>query len=173
MSDLKNLKETHEVMACQRFLSIYNETENSYIEIVRVGEPNKKEPDCICSDDLAIELVGIYYNKYQAEKIWSTARNKTVSRQPNLQLLTLENLGNDIGKKLQKLNLGNYNGFSGKIILLFICYVRLLIAEKWSNILTIMFLFVTMDTLIDILMRLGFLGNLTVIQIRNLKSWSK
>lgn len=118
MSDLKNLKETHEVMACQRFLSIYNDTENSYIEIVRVGEPNKKEPDCICSDDLAIELVGIYDNKYQAEKIWSTARNKTVSRQPNLQLLTLENLGNDIGKKLQKLNLGNYNGFSGKIILL-------------------------------------------------------
>ncbi len=117
IGNLKNLKQTHEFVACQRFLSIYNETENSYIEIIRLGDPNKKEPDCICSNDFAIELVGVYDNSYQAEKVWSVPRNKDVSKQPNYKLFSLDNLQNEIGIKLSKLNRGNYGGFSGKILL--------------------------------------------------------
>jgi hypothetical protein len=117
MNDLKNLKETHEVAACQRFLSIYNETQNSDIKIIRLGDPNKKEPDCICSNNFAIELAGVYDNSYQAEKVWSVARKKNVSKQPDYRLFSLDNLQNEIGTKLSKLNGDNYSGFSGEIIL--------------------------------------------------------
>jgi len=113
----KNIKDGHEIAACEQFLSLYNAEYKKSLNFIRQGNPQNNEPDCICSDDLAIELVGVYDNKYQAEKIWSTARNKTFSRQPNLHILTLENLGNEIGKKLQKLSLGNYSGFHGKLIL--------------------------------------------------------
>jgi len=117
MNDSKNLKETHEVAACQRFLSMYNEAQNSDVKIVRPGDPNKKEPDCLCNNDFAIELVGTYDNQYQAEKIWNGARDKNTTKQPDYLLLTFDNLQNEIGKKLQKLEAGNYGGFSGKIIL--------------------------------------------------------
>ena len=117
MNDLKNLKETHEVAACQRFLSISNEVHNNDIKIVRAGDPNQKEPDCICNDNVAIELVGTYDNQYQAEKIWNEARGKNTAKHPDYLLLTFDNLENEIGKKLQKLETGNYSNFSGKIIL--------------------------------------------------------
>lgn len=115
MNDSKNLKEAHEVAACQRFLSKYNETENSHIEIVRLGDPNKKEPDCICGDNFAIELAGVYDNSYQAEKVWSVPHDKDVVQQPDDKLLSLQNLQNEIGIKLSKLNEDNYAGFPEKI----------------------------------------------------------
>lgn len=45
------------------------------------------------------------------------ARNKDISKQPDYKLFSLDNLQNEIGIKLSKLNGGNYNGFSGRIIL--------------------------------------------------------
>ena len=117
MNNLKNLKGTHEVVACQRFLSIYNETQNSDIKIIRLGNPNEREPDCICSNDFAIELAGVYDNSYQAEKVWSVPRGRDVGQQPNQNLFSLDNLPNEIGIKLSKLNAGNYSGFTGRIIL--------------------------------------------------------
>ena len=68
MNDSKNLKKRHELAVCQRFLSIYNEANNNDIKIVRTGDPNKQEPDCICNNNIAIELVGTYDNQYQAKK---------------------------------------------------------------------------------------------------------
>lgn len=113
-----NLKTEHEEAICKIFLDLYNQSLNKEIKFLRMGNPSKKEPDCICSENIKIELVGVYDNNYQAEKIWAVARDKTVVRQPNLRLLTFENLEDEIGNKLQKLNLGNYDCFSGKIILL-------------------------------------------------------
>jgi len=112
-----DIKETHEEAACRRFLSIYNLEKRSGFNFLRQGNPNNNEPDCICSDDTAIELVGAYDNQYQAEKIWNEARGKDTAKRPDYVLLTFDNLQNEIGKKLQKLGAGNYNGFSGKIIL--------------------------------------------------------
>jgi hypothetical protein len=112
-----NLKQTHESVACQRFLSIYNKEQNTCIELARLGKPNKEEPDCICSGNLAIELAGVYDNSYQAEKVWSVPRDKDVYQQPNYKLLSFGNLQNEIGIKLSKLNEGNYAGFPEKIIL--------------------------------------------------------
>ncbi len=114
---MKNLKQTHELAACQRFLLIYNKEQSTRVELVRLGEPNIKEPDCICSNNFAIELAGVYDNSYQAEKVWSVTCNKDVSKQPDYKLLSLDNLRNEIEIKLSKLNEGHYDGFSGKIML--------------------------------------------------------
>ena len=117
MSDVNNIKQVHEVVACRRFLSIYNLEQGSNFNFLRQGNPNNSEPDYICSDDTAIELVGTYDNQYQAEKIWNEARGKDIIRRPDYVLLTFDNLQNEIRKKLQKLNADNYSGFSGKTIL--------------------------------------------------------
>lgn len=113
-----DMKQIHETAACQRFLSIYNLKKGEGVNFLRPGNPADNEPDCICSDNTAIELVGIYDNDYQAEKIWASARGKDTLKQQNICLLTLDNLQNEIGKKLWKLAKGNYNGFSGRIFLL-------------------------------------------------------
>ena len=113
-----NIKDTHEKNDCCRFLTIYNLEKESDYNFLRQGNSVDSEPGCICSNNLGIELVGIYDNEYQAEKIWSAARGKITYKQPKTLLLTFKNLQNEIGKKLQKLNNENYNKFTGKIILL-------------------------------------------------------
>lgn len=110
-------KNKHEEATCRRFLSIYNKENNSDLNFIKSGSPERKEPDCICSNNIAIELVGTYANEYQAKTIWTSVRGKDFSKQPDFLLLTFDNLQNEVGKKLQKLAAGNYNGFSGKIIL--------------------------------------------------------
>jgi len=117
MSDVNNIKQAHEVAACRRFLSIYNLERGSKLNFLRQGNPDNNEPDCICNDDTAIELVGAYDNQYQAERIWNEARDKNTTKRPDYVLLTFENLQNEIGKKLKKLEADNYSGFSGRIIL--------------------------------------------------------
>src|SRR3989344_5725769 len=111
------IKSVHEKAACCNFLSIYNLKQGSNFNFLRPGNPNDNEPDCICSNNLGIELVGIYSNTYHAVKTWDSVRGNKIKRQPEFILLTLENLQKEVGKKLQKLEIGNYSGFSGKIIL--------------------------------------------------------
>lgn len=111
------IKQTHETESCKRFLTIYNCKKRKNINFLRPGNLINKEPDCICSNNIAIEIVGVYDNQYQAEKMWDSARGKTNNKQPDFLLSTFDNLQNEIGKKLQKLESGNYNGFTGKIIL--------------------------------------------------------
>lgn len=67
---------------------------------------------------MGIELVGIFDNEYQAEKIYSIPGNKTIENIPNKILLTLSGLQIEIVKKLNKLNSGKYDGFFGNTILL-------------------------------------------------------
>ena len=114
---IKNIKQDHEREVGNSFLALYNLLQKNNLHFLKLGDPLQKEPDCIYSDNVAIELVGVYDNNYQAEKMWSTVRGKNVLQKHNLQLLTLENLVSEIGKKLYKLEEGNYDGFSGKIIL--------------------------------------------------------
>lgn len=111
-------KDSHEETSIVRFLTLYNNLNKSELTFLRLGDPNKNEPDGICSNDLAIELVGAYDNSYQARKIWDTARGKDNHGKPEFQLLTFENLTQEVATKLEKLNNGNYDGFTGKIVLL-------------------------------------------------------
>lgn len=112
------IKDSHEEASIIRFLTLYNNLDKNDLSFLKLGDPNKKEPDGICSNDVAVELVGAYDNSYQARKIWGTARGKDNDGKPELQLLTFENLSQEIATKLEKLNNGNYDGFSGKIFLL-------------------------------------------------------
>lgn len=112
------IKDSHEEASIIRFLTLYNNLDKNDLSFLKLGDPNKKEPDGICSNDVAVELVGAYDNSYQARKIWGTAREKDNDGKPELQLLTFENLSQEIATKLEKLNNGNYDGFSGKIFLL-------------------------------------------------------
>lgn len=112
------IKDSHEVASIARFLTLYNNLNKSYLTFLRSGDPNKREPDGICSNDVAIELVGAYDNSYQASKIWGTARGKDGRAKPELRLLTFDNLTREVATKLEKLNNGNYDGFIGKIVLL-------------------------------------------------------
>jgi len=113
------LKTDHERAAVIRFLSLYNDLDgNSSLSFDRLGDPHKNEPDCICSDNTAIELVGAYDNQYQANKMWSVARGKKQNKPAELRLLTFENLETAIANKLEKLNQGNYSGFKGRLLLL-------------------------------------------------------
>ncbi|MFA5197889.1 MAG: hypothetical protein WC437_05730, partial [Patescibacteria group bacterium] len=111
-------KDTHEEASIIRFLTLYNDLDKNDLSFLKLGDPNKKEPDGICSNDVAVELVGAYDNSYQARKIWSAARGKDSRAKPELRLLTFENLTQEIATKLEKLNNGNYDGFTGKIVLL-------------------------------------------------------
>jgi len=112
------MKVKHETASVIRFLSLYNALNGSMISFAKSGNPNMQEPDAICSDSVAIELVGAYDNQYQASKIWSEARGGKQNKPVELRLLTFENLEKTIAGKLEKLNEGKYNGFKGQLLLL-------------------------------------------------------
>jgi len=112
------MKIKHETASVIRFLDIYNELNKTNIGFVRPGDPHKKEPDCICSENVAIELVGAYDNQYQASKLWNEARGKKQNKPLELLLSTFDNLEETIANKLEKLNLNKYSGFEGRLLLL-------------------------------------------------------
>ena len=119
---LNNLKQNHEKSACERFILLYNTATSNQLKFIRLGDPNIKEPDCICNDNVAIELVNDFDNSYQAEKLWSEARGKPNMAQPTFLLKSLSDLQQIITNKLGKLNTGNYDGFSGKLLL--VCHLQ-------------------------------------------------
>lgn len=127
------LKSAHEEAASIRFLALYNDLNNSDLCFARLGDPSKKEPDCICSGDTAIELVGAYDNQYQARKIWNDARGKVNNEKPEFKLVTFENLELEIANKLEKLNKNYYDGFTGKILLLCNLHSPLLTSSDFES----------------------------------------
>ena len=127
---MPSIRTTHEEAVCQSFLFLYNKISNTQLSLLRFGNPQKKEPDFICTENVAVEITGIYDNEYQAEKIWSSPRNKVLRKKRDFLLLTLENLNDGICKKLNKLEKGNYNGFSGHIILVCVLQSPLLRDEE-------------------------------------------
>jgi len=120
------LKEKHQIAICKDFISIYDKK----IHFTKLGNPQKNEPDCLLSNGLAIELIGVYDNNYQAEKIWSYPRDTKTYKIPEHKLCRLDNLSKAIPKKLQKLEEGRYNGFNGKLILLCYFETKLLLDER-------------------------------------------
>lgn len=112
------MKVKHETASVIRFLSLYNALNGSMISFAKPGNPNMQEPDAICSDSVAIELVGAYDNQYQASKIWSEARGRKQNKPVELKLQTFNNLETAIAGKLEKLNEGEYSGFKGRLLLL-------------------------------------------------------
>lgn len=117
LGEIENLKTLHEEAICKSFLSPYNKITDAECTFLRLGNPARNEPDCICTNNLNIELVGVYDNKNQAERMWQDARGNSHNKPHDRALLTLKNLDSAIAQKLQKLNDGYYK-YSGRIILL-------------------------------------------------------
>lgn len=117
-----NLKSQIEKFACESFLQANNKTSDIKSGFVRFGNPTQLEPDCICSNNLAIEVLGAYDNEYQAEKISAEARGKKQRKTYQPKLSSLSNLEQKIFEKQTKLEKGNYSGHSGKIIL--VCHLH-------------------------------------------------
>lgn len=72
-----DIKEPHEIAVCRDFLRFYNAKFNSQYDFVRHGRAEDKEPDCICSDGLNIEIVNIYHGKDHAEFVNQFERGET------------------------------------------------------------------------------------------------
>lgn len=114
------IKQEHEEAVCKRFLSLYNSETQGELKFIRLGDPNRKEPVCICNNNIGLELVNKFDNSYQAEKMWSEARGiKSRFHQTLLLESRQQDFDRVIAQKLEKLNLGNYEGFSGKILLVY------------------------------------------------------
>jgi len=118
----RNLKSQTEKFACESFLQASNKISNIKSDFIRFGNPDLSEPDCICSNNIAIEVLGVYDNEYQAEKIWSDVTGNKPRKKFEPKLTTLRNLGDKIFEKINKLNNGNYSGHIGKIIL--VCHLH-------------------------------------------------
>src|SRR5665648_1191841 len=56
--------------SCKVFLKEYNKKNKVDYRFTSLGDPIKKEPSCICTDDLSIEIAPVYYNKDEAKAAW-------------------------------------------------------------------------------------------------------
>jgi len=72
---------------CKVFLKEYNKKNKKDYHFVRLGDPIKEEPSCICTDNLNIEITPVYYNKDEAKATWGLvqlmkkrAKNKNNNR---------------------------------------------------------------------------------------------
>lgn len=83
-------KEPHEIAVCRDFLRFYNAQFNSHYEFVRHGRAEDKEPDCICSDGLNIEIVNNYYEQNHAKILNQFARGEISGKKYN-KLITINN----------------------------------------------------------------------------------
>lgn len=112
------LKKKVEESLGRTFIKEFNQLRNLNIQFIRLGDANKKEVDCICTNDFNIEVSAAYANQYQAEKVNSYRRGFETKSNPDYLLSTEENLEQIIFDKLDKLNKGNYSGTEGDIYLL-------------------------------------------------------
>ena len=59
---------------CKIFLKEYNKKNKVDYRFTSLGNPIKKEPSCICTDDLSIEIAPVYYNKDEAKAAWGLVK---------------------------------------------------------------------------------------------------
>jgi len=55
---------------CKTFLKEYNKKNKKDYRFIRLGDPNKDEPTCVCADNLNIEITPVYYNQEEAKATW-------------------------------------------------------------------------------------------------------
>lgn len=119
MSDGYNtkLKLDHERAISKSFIALYNKHIIQPISFIRMGNPDKNEPDCIC-DSLAVEIVDIANNSSEYKYLWDHARNKKDTSHNPFKINIFDQITPIVGEKLNKLNNGHYDGYTGKKILL-------------------------------------------------------
>ncbi len=126
MKNRKNMaidrKQNRERAIALRFLELCTKSEILNLKYLRLGDPNKNEPDIICSDNYSIEIVSIYDNDLQAKNYWEDMKGiNNPNQQREILLQPDKNLVLEIGRKLEKLEKGFYSGTDQSRILL-LCY---------------------------------------------------
>ncbi|KUK77380.1 MAG: hypothetical protein XD93_0359 [candidate division WS6 bacterium 34_10] len=117
-----NKKQIRERNIALKFLKLYNEKNSLTIKYIKAGDPNKKEPDIICSEEYSIEITSIYDNQSQAKNYWEDIKGITNPyKKRNLKLKPEEQLVDAIRSKLEKLKCGLYVGVDPTKIFL-LCY---------------------------------------------------
>jgi hypothetical protein len=110
----------HERIVIQEFLELYNEMNDTDIVFIRHGDPLKKEPDAVCSENMYIEMVDMFPHNSEVAERWSRIRHEKRGTNLNLVLNTNERIQELIYLKSQKLDNGYYDGVlpGSKIVLL-------------------------------------------------------
>lgn len=111
------LKLDHELGVGKDFIRLYNIHNKSSYDFINLGNPSKKEPDCIYND-FAAEIVDISNNSTEHQYLWDIAKGKNVPNLKPFKLTLLDSITPSISSKLFKLNEGLYGGYPGKIILI-------------------------------------------------------
>lgn len=115
-------KQEREKAIALRFLKLHTKSETLSLKYLQLGDPNKNEPDIICSDDYSIEIVSIYDNDSQGKNYWEDMKGiSNPNQQKKILLQPEEELVLEIGRKLEKLEKGLYSGVDQSKILL-LCY---------------------------------------------------
>lgn len=125
------LKKRIEEATAKSFLTLYNkERSQKEIKFIRLGLEKNREPDCICTDEIAIELVGAYDNDYQASKQNQERCGRENTFKADYKLNTVDSIEREVAKKIDKLEKGNYSGHKGKIFL--VCKLEMPLVESKS-----------------------------------------
>ncbi|GAB4112373.1 MAG: hypothetical protein Kow00103_01620 [Candidatus Caldatribacteriota bacterium] len=113
---------------CKAFLKEYNKKIKGDFRFYRMGDPNKKEPTCLCSDNLNLEVAPVYYNQEEAKATWGLVKkmkkrekekgNKYKNKEKKDYLAEATQMFCDyLNERINSKNENNYN-YSGKIILI-------------------------------------------------------
>ena len=115
-------KQNREKALALKFLHLHTKSEPLILEYLRLGDPSKKEPDIICSDNYSIEIVSVYDNDSQSKNYWEDMKGiRNHNQQREILLQPDYELVDTIKNKLNKLEEGLYSGVNQSRILL-LCY---------------------------------------------------
>lgn len=59
---------------CKAFLKEYNKKNKKDYRFIRLGDPNKSESTCVCTDNLNTEITPVYYNQEEAKATWGLVK---------------------------------------------------------------------------------------------------
>lgn len=131
----QEIKELHEESVTKGFLEHYNLINNTNIKFLKHGvQGNVNEPDSICSEDINIEIVTVYYSNEHAQYEWEMARSNLVPSESfgvinNPDELAFNFLEEQLRIKEDKLKNNSYN-YSGKLFLIVDCSITRITNNK-------------------------------------------
>jgi len=113
---------------CKAFLKEYNKKVKGDYRFIRTGDPNKREPSCICTEDLNIEIAPVYYNQEEAKVTWDLVKQmkkrekekgtKYKNKEKKDYLVEATQMFCDyLNERINNKNEKNYS-YSGKLILI-------------------------------------------------------
>ena len=122
MSKERDLNKDIERFVCEKFLELCNKEINCDIQIERAGNPNKKEPDFMCSNGVAVEVTGIYASKEDGKMSNRIIHGKRGQMKDYIKTSNAQDyVVSKIVEKHNKHNGGNYSGCPDETEIYLVC----------------------------------------------------